>query len=137
MILLAGILLMLPKSTEKEVPLPAATEPRQDLQAQLEVILKEISGVGKVRVLLTEASGMDTIYQMDENRNQSDLETVIIMNGQREEQGLIKQVISPQYRGAVVVCQGADSAFVRLAVVDAVKSVTGLSSDCITVLKMK
>jgi len=36
-----------------------------------------------------------------------------------------------------VVCQGADRAGVRLAVVDAVKSVTGLSSDRITVLKMK
>ena len=88
-------------------------------------------------MLLTEASGCDTIYQVDENRNQSNLDTVIVTNGQREEIGLIKQIIPPEYRGAVVVCQGADHAAVRLTVVEAVRSVTGLSSDNITVLKMK
>jgi len=41
------------------------------------------------------------------------------------------------YRGAVVVCQGGDNASVRLAVVEAVSNATGLTSDRITVLKMK
>jgi len=39
--------------------------------------------------------------------------------------------------GAVVVCQGADLAQVRLAVTNAVSSYTGLGCDKITVLKMK
>jgi len=138
MILLAGVaMLTLPSKTE-EIPAPAATEEiHPDLQAQLEDILEEIEGVGKVDVLLTESSGTNIIYQVDENRNQSNLNTVIVMNSQRNESGLIKQVFSPEYRGAVIVCQGADHAGVRLAVVDAVKSVTGLSSDCISVLNMK
>ena len=130
-------MLMLPTQTEEEPVQSAAEESQQDLQTQLEAILEEIAGVGKVQVLLTEASGSNTVYQVDENRNQANLDTVIVMNSQREEEGLIKQVISPEYRGAVIVCQGAEHAGVRLAVVDAVKSVTGLSSDCIAVLKMK
>jgi len=138
LILLAGILiLLLPEGAEEPIPVSVQTEIQQDLQTRLEDILGKISGVGKVQVLLTEASGSDTIYQVDENRNQANLDTVIVMNSQREEEGLIKQVISPEYRGAVIVCQGAEHAGVRLAVVDAVKSVTGLSSDCIAVLKMK
>mgnify|MGYP003293751885 CR=1 FL=1 len=104
---------------------------------KLEEILKEISGAGKVRLLLTEEAGSENIYQTDEGAEQSHLDTVIVMNSQREELGLIRQVIAPRYRGAVVVCQGGDRAEVRLAVVNAVKSVTGLSSDRITVLKMK
>ena len=48
-----------------------------------------------------------------------------------------RQVNPPTYLGAVIVCQGADSASVRLAIVSAVCSVTGLSTDKITVLKMK
>lgn len=138
MILLAGItILLLPSGTEEPPAPPAATEIPADFQKQLEEILKEISGVGKVRLLLTEEAGSESIYQMNENRNQSDLDTVIVMNSQREEIGLIRQIIPPRYRGAVVVCQGGDRPEVRLAVVNAVKSVTGLSSDCITVLKMK
>lgn len=38
--------------------------------------------------------------------------------------------------GVVVVCEGADSARVRLDVVNAVTSYTGFGSDRITVLKM-
>lgn len=137
-LLLAGILLLLlPDDTAEPVPVPEEAPVQQELQLQLEEILQEISGVGKVRVLLTEAAGGDTIYQVDTDRNQSGVDTVIVMNSQREELGLIKQIIPPVYRGAVVVCQGAEQAGVRLAVVEAVKSVTGLTSDCITVLKMK
>ena len=137
--LLAGIaILILPEQPEASVaPQSAEEEISPGLQYQLEDILGKIEGVGKVKVLLTEASGSHTIYQVDENRSQSNLDTVIVMNSQREEAGLVKQVIPPQYRGAVIVCQGADRAGVRLAVVEAVKSVTGLSSDCVAVLKMK
>ena len=39
--------------------------------------------------------------------------------------------------GAVVVCQGADDAQVRLNVTNAVAAYTGLGSDKITVMKMK
>ena len=41
------------------------------------------------------------------------------------------------YTGAVIFCQGADSAAVRLQVVEAVAVYTGLSSNKIMVLKMK
>ena len=39
--------------------------------------------------------------------------------------------------GAVVVCDGADSAVVRLEVTDAVMAYTGLGGDKISVMKMK
>ncbi|MCD8343584.1 MAG: hypothetical protein LUC19_04260, partial [Oscillospiraceae bacterium] len=39
--------------------------------------------------------------------------------------------------GAVVVCDGADSAAVRYAVTGAVGAYTGLGSDKITIIKMK
>ena len=137
LILLAGILIMtVPEPREEPVKTTAEVSCR-DLQTQLAEILGKISGVGKVEVLLTEATGADTVYQVDENRNQMNRDTVIVMNSQREEAGLVKQVVPPEYRGAVIVCQGAENASVRLAVVEAVKSVTGLSSDRITVLKMK
>lgn len=139
LVVLVGVFLMLLPQNREE-PLPEVPEKGCDalgMEMELADILSHISGVGNVKVMLTEASGSNTIYQMDAGQNHSDLDTVVVMDGNREETGLVKQVLPPVYKGALVVCQGADRAGVRLAIVDAVKSVTGLSSDRITVLKMK
>lgn len=137
-ILLLGILLMLlPEAGEKpQTEVPDEEAVALDLEAELSSILSQIAGVGTAEVLLTEVSGSQTVYQMDTGQIQNNLHTVIVMDDNRSEQGLVQQVLSPVYRGAVVVCQGADNAHVRLSVVNAVKSATGLSSDCITVVKM-
>ena len=139
LVILVGVcLMMMPAKSEQPqmISMPEETAVT-DLENELSFILSKIAGVGKTEVLLTEASGSHTIYQMDTGRNREDLQTVIITDKNREEAGLVKQILPPDYKGALVVCEGGDSANVRLAVVDAVKSVTGLSADCITVLKMK
>ena len=51
---------------------------------------------------------------------------------------LVREVVEPALeRGAVVVCDGADSATVRLRIMQAVSALTGLGSDKISVIKMK
>ena len=45
------------------------------------------------------------------------------------------RTVSPQYLGAVVVCDRADAPQVQLAVTQAVAQFTGLSTDRISVLK--
>lgn len=143
LVVLAGLFLMaLPdgKNT-KAAPGPAAaeTEPGQNLQTGLEEILSQIQGAGRVRVLLTQREGERTVYQTDEDSTSSGIrsDTVLINGSDRSQTGLVQQINPPTYLGAVIVCQGADSASVRLAIVSAVGSVTGLSTDKITVLKMK
>lgn len=141
LVLLAGLFLMaLPEPEEPDTQLqPATVEAAPSLQEALESILSQISGAGNVKVLLTEEKGKQTLYQSDDDSSADDIrrETVIITNAERQEEGLIKQVNPPVYLGAIVVCQGADNANVRLSIVEAVMSVTGLTSDRITVLKMK
>ena len=119
-----------------------AAAPTSQAEA-LEEILAQISGVGKVRVLLTEAAGAETVYQTDEDRSTSSdsqslrTETVIITDSDREAHGLVRSVTPPVYLGAIIVCQGGDNPTIRLSIVEAVSNVTGISSDRITVLKMK
>lgn len=143
LVVLAGLFLMaLPDGKNaKAAPEPATaeTEPRQDLQTGLEEILSQIQGAGRVRVLLTQREGERTVYQTDEDSTSSGIrsDTVLLNGSDRSQTGLVRQVNPPTYLGAVIVCQGADSASVRLAIVSAVGSVTGLSTDKITVLKMK
>lgn len=67
-VLIAGILLMtLPTGTKKkEASQPnAVVEEKITMEARLTTILSHISGAGKVRVMLTEAAGEETVYQAD------------------------------------------------------------------------
>lgn len=142
----AGILLMMLPAKESNVeaaPIPNASQITPDMQTQLEDILSHISGVGKVSVLLTQSEGQRILYEANEDRTDTEQsstnrkDTVIIVDEMRTESGLVQQIIPPVYLGAIIVCQGGDNASVRLAVVDAVANATGLTSDRISVLKMK
>ena len=141
LVVLAGlVLLALPERSEKAQTEVSQTQPKSSLQEDLETILSQVQGAGNVRVLLTQAEGERTVYQTDTDADASGgtrRDTVILTGSDRVQTGLIQQQLSPVYLGAVVVCQGADSASVRLSVVEAVANATGLSSDRITVLKMK
>ena len=146
LILLIGVLLMsLPENhAEKTESITVSHEPASHSKAEeLEGILAQIAGVGKVRVMLTEAAGSETIYQTDEDRNQSSdseslrSETVLVSDSDRTEKGLVRTIVPPVYLGAIIVCQGGDSPVVKLSIVQAVSNVTGIGTDRITVVKMK
>lgn len=146
LIVLVGIVLMLIPSesgTQKDAVITADTDNILSLEEQLAQILSQVKGAGKVQVLLTEASGRETIYQTNEDTSQTEtsssirISTVTVTDAQRNEQGLIRQQNPPKYLGAIVVCDGGDQATVRLAIIDALSKVTGLGSDKISVLKMK
>ena len=130
---LAGLALMvIPVGSEETDPVPIVTA-EETLESRLEAILCRIDGAGEVKVLLTEDRGGEVFYQTEGE----DGKTVLICGADRSESGLVRTTEAPAYRGAVVVCQGADSAAVRLAVVEAVANATGLGTDRITILKMK
>ena len=140
LVVLLGVGLMLipfgGKNEIKETTVPQQTFPQVSLDEELEKILSKITDVGNVEVMLTVRSGAQTVYQTDSSS--SDREDTVIITGQdRVQSGLVQQVIPPTYRGAIVLCQGADSPSVCLAVKEAVAKVTGLDASEISVLKMK
>lgn len=148
LVLLVGIVLMnLPQGKKKETDpkpdIPEETISEQTLQHELEAILSKIEGAGNVKVLLTIGEGETTFYQENcdisssENSNSNHMTTVTVTNGDRNETGLIRQIMPEKYRGAIVVCQGAEKPSVKLAITEAVSKVTGLSTDHICVTKMK
>lgn len=145
-VLLVGlVLLLLPEKNQKTTTIEYETQPsEQAINAEeLSEILQTVEGAGAVRVLLSVANGEESIYQTNQdNRSAADesstkIETVIITDSSRKESGLITQINPPTYMGAIVVCQGADSPSVKLAITQAVAKITGLGTDEICVLKMK
>lgn len=146
MVLLLGVTLMLMPQKEKTQAQPPAEQIKEDetsLEERLETVLSQMAGVGKAKVLLTLATGTSYQYQTDvqthtkQEETEVQKETVLASDGAGKQSPIAVRTTYPTYQGALVLCQGADSAAVRLDVIDAVSDLTGLGSDKISVIKMK
>ena len=147
LVALVGVVLMLLPSGGKEQQ--DTTEPVNvseayslaETEQRLERLLGRIRGVGQVEVMLTLKSGSS--LQLAENRstslrdteNRQDRDVVTLNRGSGYEEVVVTEQTYPVYQGAVVVCQGADSSAVRLAITETVQALTGLASDRIQVVK--
>ena len=113
----------------------------REIEQQLAETLSHIEGTGALHLMLTVEQGMEKRYTEDtdiregENTGERSYETVILTDSGRNETLALETQAYPIFRGAIVVCEGGDRASVRLAVTEAVRVLTGLSSDKITVVK--
>ena len=144
-LLLGAGLLLLPReggaqpTAAPETTAAAVEEEPAALEAKLEKLLSQMEGAGAVQVVLTLEKSASYTYQTDRETRDGEerRETVLVSDGAGGEAPVTQETAYPVYQGAVVACQGADSAQVRLDIVRAVASLTGLSSDRITVIKLK
>lgn len=142
-ILLIGAVLMKVPLEKKQIAVETSpAEVQQTLQEQMEEILSCIHGAGEVKVLLSKETGMMYAYQEDkEVKRLSDSEEIrtqtVLLKDDGGQSPLETVCTYPTYRGALILCQGADKPSVKLAIVQAVASLTGLGSDHISVIKMK
>ena len=144
LVLLLGVgLMLLPSKSERaQDPQPTENpgETPDSLCRQLEQILSQIDGAGEVHCLLTWAEGSRTIYQTDTSRSgngEVKSSTVLVSTGSGTETAVTVGTIGPVWQGVIIVCDGADSAQLRLELTRAVRALTGLSSDQIAVVKRK
>lgn len=121
-----------------------AEDAAREMEEAMEDILEKIQGVGRVDVMLTLQSGGERILAADSALRYSgstqapddydrSSETVTV-SGDGGQDVVVTQEIYPQYRGALVVCEGGGSDGVRLQVVEAVSALTGLGSDRVAVV---
>ena len=135
--------------TEPEQQAAGASASSMDLEAiqtEMEEILGAIQGVGELRLMLTvdtgtqrELAGDTCLSYSGETTAPEDYsrttETVVVSGGSGEDQVVVTRETCPQFRGALVVCQGADDPQVKLSVIEAVSALTGLGSDKISVIR--
>lgn len=147
LVLLIGLGLMMIPAQKSEPNTVTPTEKQfteeTSVAEALAEILSHVDGAGNVKVLLTVESGEEVLYQTDDETsidsesNVTQVHTVTLTDSEKSEYGLVRQTLPPVYKGAVVVCQGADDPAIQLAIVTAVARATGLGADRISVLKMK
>ena len=149
-VLLAGVLLLSSGhggGTEHTQPDRAESTVSQEFdlnvfQQELEARLAAIDGVGRVQLMLSLDQTEEAVYAVntrqtsgsDSRSQESDIS--VVSNGSYGETPVTVKRLLPVFRGAVVLCDGADAASVRLAVTRAVSTVCGIGADRVTVLKM-
>ena len=159
-ILIGLVLILIPSGKNvqsKEAAGTESTAPYENVftlegeEKKLEEILSKVNGAGKVQVMLTLKTSTEQILAKDEQHasdssengdeksssEESSVSTVIVSSGSGKESSVTLKYIYPEYLGALVVAEGADSTKVKLELTEAVSSLTGLSTDKITVTKMK
>ena len=124
-------------------------------EEKLANILSNISGVGKVKVLLTYSETSTYVPIYNENLKQSNTTETDSSGGSRivsetdsqkeviykedssgNQEPVTQSIISPKIEGAIITAQGADNAEVKTSIVEAVEAATGLATHKIQVFKM-
>lgn len=148
-VLLGAVLMLLPTGGKAQTSgdsseLPGETYSLEETEQRMAEVLGTIDGVGRVRIMLTLRAGSSLRLAEDSSLSDStggqtkqEKQVLTVNRGSGRQEVVVTQQLYPTYQGAVVVCEGAGSSSVRLAVVNTVSVLTGLSSDRISVVKWK
>ena len=118
-----------------------------ELEVKLENVLKQIEGVGNVKVMITVSGSSQLVYatstEETNNTNTSGSTTIsnsqtttspVLVNSSNGSKPLVVQEILPQIQGIIVVCSGANNYKVRLEVLKAIQTLLPVSSSSIEIL---
>lgn len=145
LVVVAGMALLLVPGGENSRSKQAMEEEmvaRFDLEAmeeKLEHALSRIRGAGEVTVVLTLKESTRQVLARDtqvSDREQSST-AIVISRGSGVEQTVPVQNIYPKFQGALVVCDGGSDAAVKLQLLEAVRALTGLSAEKISICKSR
>ena len=130
------------------------TSTGNELVSDLEDILSNINGVGKVKVMITYAETSKTIPVYNEESSEENTEETDSEGGTRKvtqtdtrkeviyeetDNGstiITQSIVSPTIEGAIITAEGANDATVKTNIIQAVGAVTGLATHKIQVFEM-
>lgn len=125
-----------------------------DLEQRLEEILKDINGVGNVKVFINYSESSETVAMYNENSKTSVTEETDTSGGVRkveetdsqkeivyqEDNGnktpIVQKTIEPKIEGAIITAKGAADINVKTSIIQAVEAATGLATHKIQVFEM-
>ncbi len=144
-------LLVLPKGEGDNKKVSGVSEEVivKDFENKVENALSGCDGVGRCEVILSIESGSEKIYEKEARKSaresesgvvleqDSDIKPSILSEGSGRESALVVKEVYPEFRGALVICDGAEKTEVKRAVTESVMALTGLGADKISIIKMK
>lgn len=122
-------------------------EYQAQLEKELEDFLKQVEGIGDVKVLIYMGASQKYVVEKDvptSNTTKSDTsentkseKTVYTVNSYGEDIPFVVQTINPEIKGVVVAAQGADTEDTRLRIIRLVMALYGIDANKIEVIGLK
>ena len=136
-------------TSKKLASIEETTYIENDLESRLEDILSNISGVGKVKVLITYNETEELIPVYNKTDKKSTTNEVDSSGGTRvveeidtseevvyqNEEIITQKTISPKIEGAIITAQGANNSLIKANIIQAVEAATGLATHKIQVFE--
>lgn len=145
LVILVGIfLLLLPTGGKERSPTVQAggegidTFNLAEFEGRLQEILSRIDGAGTTYVVLTLKNDGLQVLAKDGQQSRdgaAQTEVVTISRGSGVQEVVTIRTDTPQFQGALVVCEGGEDPQVQLRISQAVAALTGLGSDKISICK--
>ncbi|MBQ1193341.1 MAG: hypothetical protein IIX45_04380 [Lachnospiraceae bacterium] len=122
-------------------------EYQAQLEKELEDFLKQVEGIGDVKVLIYMGASQKYVVEKDvptSNTTKSDTsentkseKTVYTVNSYGEDIPFVVQTINPEIKGVVVAAQGVDTEDTRLRIIRLVMALYGIDANKIEVIGLK
>lgn len=114
----------------------------RETEERLTEFLKEIEGVGEVKVYITVSGEEEYKYAKESRTSVSDNkkeeeESYVMVGGSGDKTALIETIALPRITGAVIACTGSDSASVQEMVYKTASTALGIPTSKIYVTKLR
>ncbi len=106
-------------------------------EQELKELLQKVYGVGKAEVMLTLKGSNEKVTLKDSTYKGEDTEeeTVLIEDSDRNSSPYILQEKEPEVEGVVIVCEGGEDAAIKREITEAVRALFQIESHKIKILK--
>lgn len=113
----------------------------ETLEKRLENILSSMSGVGKVKVMITYKSTEELVIASEIEETQSETGSTsgsrpAIISGEDGENPIVVKQMLPEIQGVIVIAEGASDISIKLNIVSAASTVLGINQNRVEVFEM-
>lgn len=112
------------------------------LEKKLTSVISEIDGVGECTVMITLEKTQESVYATDNERKSdsnslSSKDSYVLYDSDKGEAPVLIKEYTPTVQGVTVVCSGGDNIEVKENIINAVTSLFNISTNRISVSKLK
>lgn len=142
-ILIAGVMLLMRNNSEIKTISKAENTSAVNINKELEKILSEVEGAGRVKVLINYNQSGEKIlaYDMESNINEKESgkennsKSEVVYDGNK--MPVILKEYMPKVEGVIIVAQGGNTENVKKQLIAGTVALLGIDEHKIEVLKMK
>ena len=111
---------------------------QQNLETQLESLISNLDGAGKVKVMVTFLGSESEVLaknveSIEENGVIKTVETIITVSGKP----YVTKTENPEIKGVIIICEGGENLTVKMNITEIITTALNVSADKIRILKMK